>query len=304
VLLATYGAAMSGVATTGAEPATDIPAAAVTAEITVHRLDYPTRGSHDPTQNWGDLYLPAGPQGVDTIPLVVLVHGGSWKSRLGAGTMTAYARALARRGLAVYNIEYRRVGSGGGWPTTFTDVADALDFVVDIDRRFPQLKVDNQLVVGHSAGAQLAVWAGTRNPAHPNAIGGPPTFRPAAVVSLSGPLDMVYGVTRGNDRIVTVLGGTPGQVPARYRAVDPIQNIDADVPVVAVHGDRDPLVSVPNSQRYIDQLTRRGGQGRLVIAAGETHGSFLIPNSPAYERILQLIVDAAFHPPAKPATAH
>lgn len=274
-------------------PAPQSPAPSVRTEISVTRIGYATRGPNDPTQNWGDFFLPAGEHLPDTVPLVVLIHGGSWKSALSADTMRAYAMDLARRGIAVYNIEYRRVGSGGGWPTTFTDVADALDFVVDIDKRYPEITTDDELVVGHSAGAQLAAWAGTRNSLRPNEVGSRPKFRPTRVVSLAGPLDMVYAATHGNGRIVGVLGGTPTQVPQRYASVDPIQNIDPTMPVIAIHGDRDTLVPPILSERYVAQVDRLHGVADLVIAQGEGHVSIVDPRSKSYLRILDIITDAS-----------
>jgi len=262
-------------------------------EITVHRLAYDTSPTADPAQNWGDLYLPAGEQAVDSTPLVVLIHGGSWKSQLDAQTMRAYALDLAERGMAVYNIEYRRVGSGGGWPTTFTDVANALDFVPEIDKQFPQITVDDELVVGHSAGAQLAMWAGTRNQLNANEVGHSPEFRPTRVVSLAGPLDMVYAAEHGNDRIVTVLGGTPKEVPDRYTSVDPVQNIDPTMPVVAVHGTADTLVPPILSERYIKEVDRRKGIGELVLLKGEDHVSIVSSDSPEYGNILDIITDSS-----------
>ncbi|MCP9276471.1 alpha/beta hydrolase family protein [Mycolicibacterium arenosum] len=261
--------------------------------VTVHRIDYTTRGLGDPAQNWGDFYLPAGPQAVDSIPLVVLIHGGSWKSRLGATTMSPYARDLAAKGMAVYNIEYRRVGSGGGWPTTFEDVADALDYVVELKRQFPQITTNDELVVGHSAGGQLAAWVGTRNRLNPNEVGSRPLFQPTRIIALAGPLDMVYAADHGDRHVVAVLGGTPQEVPERYQSVDPIQNIDPAIPILAVHGDADRTVPVVLSQRYIDEVVRQRGIGEIVIAAGENHVSIVDPKSPMYARILDTITDVS-----------
>lgn len=261
--------------------------------VTVHRIEYSTRGPGDPAQNWGDFYLPAGARAPDSIPLVVLIHGGSWESRLGAATMAPYAQDLARQGMAVFNIEYRRVGSGGGWPTTFQDVADALDYVVELDKQFPQITIDDELVVGHSAGAQLAAWAGTRNTLNVNEVGSQPLFRPKRIIALAGPLDMVYAADNGDKRIVAVLGGTPQQVLDRYQSVDPIQNIDPTMPIVAVHGDMDNTVPMALSQRYIDEVERQQGIGEIIIAQGENHLSIVSPNSPAYPRILDIITDVS-----------
>ncbi|MEO9330223.1 alpha/beta fold hydrolase [Gordonia sp. B21] len=261
-------------------------------EITVHRLQYPTENA-DPKQNWAELYLPAGEQRVDSIPLVVLIHGGAWQSRLGADVFEPLARDLAERGMAVYNIEYRRVGSGGGWPTTFRDVANALDHVTVVDRRFPQLTTDDELVVGHSAGAQLAVWGGTRHKLDDDEVGSRPEFRPTRVVSLAGPLDMVYAATHGDDRIVKVLGGSPSQVPDRYTSVDPIQNIDPDTPVVAIHGTADRMVSPENSRRYVDAVLKQGGEAKAVLIPNGNHGSIVTATAPEYPKVLDIITDAS-----------
>lgn len=280
----------SGPSTTGAEPVT---MSTTENGVRVERIAYPTRGDADPDQNWGDFYLPSGKHTVDTVPLVVLIHGGSWKSKLDAQTMRPYALDLVKRGMAVYNVEYRRVGSGGGWPTTFSDVADALDHVPAIDRRHPEITTDDELVVGHSAGAQLATWSGTRNKLNPNELGADPKFRPTRVVSLAGPLDMVYAAHHGNDRIVTALGGTPEQVPDRYASVDPVQNIDPTMPVIAVHGDKDTLVPPILSERYIDAVEQQNGIGDLVIARGEDHVSIVSADSRVYGTILDIITDAS-----------
>nr|WP_238529337.1 alpha/beta fold hydrolase [Dietzia alimentaria] len=263
------------------------------AEVIIERIAYPTRGEADPDQNWGDLYLPVGEHAEDSVPLVVLIHGGSWASQLGAAVMDDYARDLVKRGMAVYNIEYRRVGSGGGWPTTFSDVAHALDHVIEIDRQYPELTTDDELVVGHSAGAQLAMWAGTRHALEDNEVGSKPAFRPTRVISLAGPLDMTYAATHGDDRIVAVLGGPPDKVPERYTSVDPIQNIDPDVPVVAIHGTADTLVSPTNSERYIAAVKRAGGIGVLTLAGGEDHVSLVNSDSPWYGPILDIITDTS-----------
>ncbi|MBX8687364.1 prolyl oligopeptidase family serine peptidase [Mycobacterium sp. 20091114027_K0903767] len=263
--------------------------AVVLTEVTVERFEYPTHDNADTDQNWADLYLPSGPQKLDTIPLVVLIHGGAWQSTLGATVFDGLARDLAGRGMAVYNVEYRRVGSGGGWPTTFHDVAQALDYVVEVDKKYPQLTIDDELVVGHSAGAQLAVWAGTRHKLLDDEVGSRPRFRPTRVVSLAGPLDMVYAATHGDDRISAVLGGTPAQVPARYTSVDPIQNIDPGTPVMALHGTHDNVVSPENSQRYVRAVEKQGGLASVVLLPGESHTSIVSPDSPSYQQVIDAI---------------
>lgn len=77
-------------------------------DVTVDRYLYPTTtGSRDDRQNWADVYLPPGDHEPGSVPLVVLIHGGGWQSRLGADVFVSLSRRLAERGLAVYNLEYR-----------------------------------------------------------------------------------------------------------------------------------------------------------------------------------------------------
>ena len=276
-----------------AAPAAAMPAPQdqpeVLSEITKKRIRYYDGPDGDPKQNWADFYLPAGPQKVDSIPLVVLIHGGAWKVPGSAEGFNRLSMDIAGLGAAVYNVEYRRVGAGGGWPDTFHDVARALDYVPTLDKDYPQITTDDEVVVGHSAGAQLAAWAGTRHKLADDEVGSKPAFRPTRVVSLAGPLDMRVAVADGDDRIVTALGGEPDEVPERYAKVDPIQNLDPEMPVAAVHGTRDKVVFPHNSENYIAALTDAGGSGDLMILDGHSHGSFLEPDNEKYRQILDLI---------------
>jgi acetyl esterase/lipase len=261
-------------------------------KVTVTRFHYRSDGSAGgryPDQNWADLYLPGGAHAFNSVPLVVLIHGGGWQSTMGAGVFDGLARELAGRGMAVYNIEYRRIGSGGGWPATFDDVARAMDYIAEVNLQYPQLAIDDALVVGHSAGAQLAVWASTRHDLPGGEVGSRPLFRPTRVISLAGPLDMVYAANHGDKHIVAVLGGRPSEVPQRYASVDPIQNLDPAVPVIAIHGTLDTVVAPANSQRYVAALKKRGGRASVELLPGENHTSILSKRSPHFGRVLHLI---------------
>jgi acetyl esterase/lipase len=118
-----------------------------------------------------DLHLPRGP---GPHPVVVLVHGGSWGRRYGRIVMRGLAGDLLRGGWAVWNIEYRRIGNGGGWPETFEDVAAAIDLLAAINA---PIDLDRVSLVGHSAGGHLALWAASRPSlpsGAPGAISGSP----------------------------------------------------------------------------------------------------------------------------------
>ncbi|TSD93299.1 prolyl oligopeptidase family serine peptidase [Gordonia rubripertincta] len=262
--------------------------------IHVERIDYLDPADADAAENWANLYLPTGDHDDGSVPLVTIIHGGGWESRAGAEQFDEMARDLAARGLAVYNVEYRRVGTGGGWPTTFHDVARALDYVPTMAETHPQLSIDDELVIGHSAGAQLAVWGGTRHRLEDDEVGSRPAFVPSRVVSISGPLDMRYAVNHGNGRVIKqILGGTPEQVPDRYESVDPIQNLDPRLPVILFHGLADDDVNPNNSRRYTAAVHAAGGTADLHLFDGETHTSLVHRQSPAYQQIIDRLTDVA-----------
>src|SRR5262245_11803493 len=80
-------------------------------------------------------------------------HGGFWRDAYDRHLMDDLCEDLAGSGWAAWNVEYRRLGGGGGWPATFEDVTAALDLVGA-----------PVVTIGHSAGGHLALWAA----GHPN----------------------------------------------------------------------------------------------------------------------------------------
>ena len=86
------------------------------------------------------------------------IHGGFWKAEYDAGLGRPLAAELARRGWTTLNIEYRRVGNGGGVPETLDDVAAAIDTL----RTVEGLDLSTVVTLGHSAGGHLATWAAAR----------------------------------------------------------------------------------------------------------------------------------------------
>ncbi|MGQ0588203.1 MAG: alpha/beta hydrolase family protein [Sphingosinicella sp.] len=106
-----------------------------------------------------DLWLPDGP---GPHPIVLMVHGGCWQTEIADRTIMNWIAAdLRRRGLAVWNIDYRGVDRGGGYPNTFLDAAAAADALRDHAARH-SLDLSNLVATGHSAGGHLALWLAAR----------------------------------------------------------------------------------------------------------------------------------------------
>ena len=248
-------------------------------------IEYYDGPDRDPEQNNGAFYLPPEPVmrsltgGDRRIPLVVLVHGGAWKMPGSYAAFAHLSRQVAARGRAVFNVEYRRLGSGGGWPKTFWDATRIVDFIPTLLERYPQLDPGDVTLAGHSSGGQLAVYAGTRTRG----------YHPTRIVSLAGPLNMVRAVSDGDRAIVAALGGEPDEVPQRYARVDPIQNVNPKVQVTALHGVDDGVVKAHNSVDYIEALNAAGGDGTLILLDGQKHGTFLESENPAFGTIVDLL---------------
>lgn len=205
-------------------------------------------------------------------PLVVMIHGGFWRSehdRTHTGPLTA---ALAAAGYVVAVPEFRRTGGEGGWPGTFDDVAAALD---TLPRLLAPYSSEPPVALGHSAGGHLALWAATR-----------PGARMKSVVSLAGCADLVMCSRLGLDDGATdlLMGGSPDQVPDRYAYADPAQLPAPVAPVTLLHGTTDDRVPIEVSRSY---AARTGTTLRELPGVG--HFALIDPLSTAWPAVVQAV---------------
>jgi acetyl esterase/lipase len=226
-----------------------------------------------------DLYLPAG---TGPHAVVVLIHGGSWRRRHSRIVMRGLAGDLLRRGFAVWNIEYRRLGEGGGWPATFADVAAAIDLIASVQEPLDPGRVS---VVGHSAGGHLALWAAVRDRLPAGAPGWDPAIAPRRTVAQAPVCDLAgaYRLWRGAV-VGELMGGGPDEVPERYAVADPIALPPPTMPTLLVHGTADRIVSVKLSRGYLERAVRAGGEVELVELEGDAgaHRRHVDPRGPAW----------------------
>lgn len=186
--------------------------------------------------------------------LVVLVHGGLWRQEYERDTTESLAVDLAGRGFDTLNIEYRRLGGGGGWPGTPQDVMTLLDTL-------PRLGMASPRIVSHSAGSHLAMWASARTKVE--------VVRHVALAPIF-------------ELKPTVDAGDPGAAEATtlLDSGAPPQQSPGGVPTIVVHGDRDQIVPV---ERSINYVARHG----IELHQTETdHFSLLDPSKPDWSWVV------------------
>ena len=198
--------------------------------------------------------------------VAVLIHGGFWRSRYGRELEGGIARDLVARGWAAWNIEYRRLGDGGGWPTTFSDVRTAIEAL--------PVEAERVVAIGHSAGGQLAVWAASEG-----LVG--------EAVSQAGALDLdeLSRLGTSNAVVNALLGGTPDEVPHRYAEASPRRRLPIGAPLLLVHGERDDDVPVHVSREFADAAREAGDDCELVVIGDEGHYEHLEPGSRCWEAV-------------------
>lgn len=229
-----------------------------------------TRIAYGPEpQQFGHLYLPTDPTAA-AVPVVMVIHGGYWSGDHHLNLGTGFAADLARRGVAAWNIEYRRLGAGGRWAEMSADVIAALDAIAGpVAEKSPvAFDLSRVRVVGHSAGGQLAVWLAGQTRSR---------VRPERVVSQAGALDLASTGERGRriGRIEELFGVAYEDDPALYRGASPQHRLPIGVPVVCVHGSADVQVPAEVSSRYVAAARAAGDPVALHLIDGEDHNAFL-----------------------------
>jgi acetyl esterase/lipase len=254
-----------------------------------------------------DFYAPrgqAGPGG--PAPLVVVLHGGAWRAPYDRRHVTPFADFLARRGFAVANVEYRRgpedAGGDGGpvagrWPDTFDDVAAALDALPALVREaLPQADPRRMVLVGHSAGDHLALWAAARHvlpadspwrTARPAPLRGVVALAPIADFEVAEKLDVRGGAA------LQLLGGEE-HFAERRPHVDPSLLLPTGIATTLVQGRTDDVVPQAVAESYADAAAKAGEVVGLTLLEDVGHFPLIDPAADACAVVVEEIAQLAW----------
>jgi acetyl esterase/lipase len=232
---------------------------------------------------FGELRLPPGK---GPHPVVIVVHGGCWFAEYDLNHLAAFSAALTKLGAATWSLEYRRVGDkGGAWPGTFQDVARGADYVRELAKKYP-LDVRRVVVVGHSAGGQLALWLAARHRLPKESVlYTPDPLRPSGVVALAAVSDLRKFRPDCGDSVTKLLGGSPEEFGARYAETSPIELLPTGVPLRLIHGAQDKIVPVEMSREFEAVAKRKGDDGRLTVIENAGHFELIAPQSSAWAAV-------------------
>jgi acetyl esterase/lipase len=201
--------------------------------------------------------------------------------------------AMKALGVAVWSLEYRRVGDpGGGWPGTMQDVAAGMDHVLKLASDYP-IDTSRIITAGHSAGGQLAFWLAARHHIpHTSLLAQTqPNVALKGVVALAGAVDLrltidlggsFFGFTNGGPAVKALMGGSPAQVPDRYSAADPGELLPLGVPQILVQGTEDDQISPTLPTRWAQAARRQGDPVDVKMVPGADHFDVVDPESKAW----------------------
>jgi acetyl esterase/lipase len=235
------------------------------------------------------------PPGAGPFPVVLLLHGGCWIQEFGGIVqMRNLAGALRRHGIAVWNVEYRRLDEdGGGYPGTYQDAAAALNLLL---AQAPTHRLDSQrlVVMGHSAGGHLAQWLAGRGRLPQNSV----LFEPHAfairnVIALGSIGDLRHrtGTLRDTCGIdIAKLTGRPSAVRTDvYADTSPAELMPNGSHTVLINGALDHVSPPQTALDYAARARQAGDSIETIVLPHASHFDEVSASSPAWAAIFPVI---------------
>jgi acetyl esterase/lipase len=223
---------------------------------------------------YGELYVPL----TNCVGTICLLHGGFWTMPHGLNQFDEVATELVKLGYCVWNIEYRRIGEAiHHWGDTFYDTINAVNELVDIKNTYNNISLHNVIVIGHSAGGQLAIWLNSQD----LKIG------VSKFIGLSPILDLeaAYYTNVGNGSVEKLLHGKPKEFPERYFYGSPILQSKKKSPELIIHGKKDEYIPIKWSKSYHEKIRQLTNASKLIELENCGHMDFIDAKSNAFDAV-------------------
>lgn len=228
-----------------------------------------------------DVYAPKGDATPN--PLVLIIHGGYWKT----GDKSIHVQQgieFAELGYTAASVNYR-LSADYKFPSNVEDIYDAILFLTENAGRF---NIDPLRIAtyGGSAGGHLSAFVGlaanTSGRAYNEGINADAI---KGVITLYGMHDLTLNIQREHPFTVQYIGVPFTADASAYRDASPVYHVDSDdPPVLIVHGAIDGSVSVLNSDALSSSLENSGVPYTYDRVEGWPHGMDFF--SPIGERTL------------------
>lgn len=221
-------------------------------------------------------------------PAVVMIHGGCWQTAIAErDIMNWIADDLRTHGVGVWNIEYRGVDRGGGYPGTYQDVAAAADLFAAKRGKYGFRTDAPVVVIGHSAGGHLALWLARRGAlAKGDALRGPST-------GSGEPLKVDLAISQGGLPDLRAQSGLPdhpcGADAAKKMASDQYARTS---PPEMPKGSARELQFNNDLDRIAPPAFGKAYGAEMVTTAGEGHVELIAPDSKSWAKQRAAILKA------------
>jgi len=222
-----------------------------------------------------DLYLPDN----QNAPLVVFIHGGSWKQ---GSKDRCYVSWLTDHGFAVASISYRLSGKAI-FPAQIHDCKAAVRWLRANASKYGY-STNRIAVTGRSAGGHLAVLLGTTGGVREleGNVGGNLDYSSGvdAIVDYFGAMDFIQRTKTQPHKTVTegaivrlLLGGPADQKVDLARQASPAFHVTrGDPPLLILHGRKDKAVLIGQSERMVDVYKKAKLPVTLHVLENSGHG--------------------------------
>lgn len=223
-----------------------------------------------------DIYIPANASG--KLPLVVFVHGGGWlvnDKYADMGYMKKTVAEIVSSGFILASIDYR-FATQAIFPAQIQDCNRAVTFLIDNAAKYG-IDKDRIAVIGFSAGGHLASLMGLSKNENIGSFFMPNSnrsFRFRAVVDFYGPADLMLfpKIDDPTTPESKLIGAAPLTRPDLAKAASPVTYVDkGDPPFLIIHGEKDDMVSVKQSQLLSSWLTLAGVRNEIIIVKDAPH---------------------------------